>query len=150
MTFEKNRLNDFASLLAGSGMDPEFVQNEIYLSKIRKHWENIIGSLIVNQTEVEGIKNGHLMVKVSHSVYQQELLFSEKKIIARLNEILGKNIITKIKFINGIIKKYNVKKKETREKKSISKEENEKFDALLKQEKDEKTRQKLKELLQYL
>ena len=150
MTFEKNNIDDFKSILSGAGIDAEFLQNEIHLNKIRKNWENTIGSLIVNQTEVEAIKNGQLLVRVSHSVYQQELLFSEKKIIARLNEILGKNIITRIKFINGLIKKYNVKKNNTREKKSISKEENQKFEAILKEEKDEKTRQKLKELLQYL
>ena len=65
---------------------------------IMQSWEKVLGSTIKNYTSELIIKNGVLYVKLSSSVLRNELMMTRSKLIASLNEKVGKEVIKDIVF----------------------------------------------------
>ena len=61
-------------------------------------WGEVVGDVIARNAKPVWIKNGRLRVKVSDSIWLQELSFMEKNIRRNLNERLGRAAINKIEF----------------------------------------------------
>lgn len=76
---EKNRLQD--------GLDKVNVADA---------WKSLMGNGVNNYTEQVILKNDTLHIKLSSSVLREELSYGKEKIIAMLNEELGKELIKKL------------------------------------------------------
>lgn len=61
-------------------------------------WTSVLGKSIANYTSSLYIKNRVLYVQLSSSVLRHELQMSREKIKLRLNEFVGKEVITEIIF----------------------------------------------------
>ncbi|MDD2799717.1 MAG: DUF721 domain-containing protein [Bacteroidales bacterium] len=61
-------------------------------------WGNVLGKAVSGYTTSIFIKNRVLYVQLSSSVLRQELSMSREKIVFRLNEYVGKEVITDIIF----------------------------------------------------
>ncbi|WP_461532692.1 DciA family protein [Sinomicrobium sp.] len=63
---------------------------------VRKAWKQLMGSGIANYTSDIQLKNDTLYVSLTSSVLREELSYGKEKIIAIINEELGKELIKKI------------------------------------------------------
>lgn len=64
--------------------------------QIHDVWENIMGKTIARYTDKLLIINGTLIIKTNVGPLKQELLYQKDKIIARVNEALGENVIKEV------------------------------------------------------
>ncbi|GAB4338487.1 MAG: hypothetical protein Kow0037_22550 [Calditrichia bacterium] len=62
------------------------------------YWDSAVGKQIAAQTEPKKIVNGTLFVKVSNTIWRNELTFMKPDIIGKLNHKIGKNVVKDIKF----------------------------------------------------
>lgn len=60
-------------------------------------WDREAGSL-VRGCEAAGIQGTRLMVRVPSTVHRQELLYCKERLINRLNQAMGRKVITDIQF----------------------------------------------------
>lgn len=79
----------------------EFVSNnnlESGLDKVnvREAWANLMGNGVNNYTTAIELKRETLYVQLSSSVLREELSYGKEKIIAMLNEAIGKKVITNL------------------------------------------------------
>jgi hypothetical protein len=63
---------------------------------VQDTWKDMMGNGVNNYTTDIQLKNNTLYVQLSSSVLREELSYGKEKIIAMLNESLGKEVITKI------------------------------------------------------
>ncbi|TDY11534.1 DUF721 domain-containing protein [Meridianimaribacter flavus] len=63
---------------------------------VRNAWENMMGNGVNNYTTNIVLKQDTLYVQLSSSVLREELSYGKEKIIAMLNESLGKDVIKKL------------------------------------------------------
>ena len=78
-----------------------FVQNSklekgLDIVRIERAWQLRMGNGIQNYTNCLKLHNGTLYVSLSSSVLRQELSYGKDKIIAIINEELGKKLVTKL------------------------------------------------------
>ncbi len=64
-------------------------------------WGKAVGPAISRQTRVDHFDRDTLFVKVSSSVWMQQLQFMKKEILGRMNEILGKEAVKSLFFSIG-------------------------------------------------
>jgi hypothetical protein len=69
--------------------------------RIWKLWESVVGKKIAEHAQPSMMKRGVLLVKVSDSVWLQELEFKTEKIKERLNRRLHREAIKKIRLKVG-------------------------------------------------
>jgi hypothetical protein len=69
--------------------------------KLWKIWDGVVGKQIANHAQPSSIKRGTLVVKVSDSVWLQELGFRAHEIKKMINHALQKEAIKKIRFKVG-------------------------------------------------
>ena len=69
--------------------------------RIWKLWESVVGKRIAEHAQPSMMKRGVLLVKVSDSVWLQELEFKTEKIKERLNRTLQREAIKKIRLKVG-------------------------------------------------
>ena len=69
--------------------------------KLWKLWDGVVGKKIANHARPSSIKGGTLVVKVSDSVWLQELEFRAHEIRERINRALQREAIKKIRFRVG-------------------------------------------------
>jgi hypothetical protein len=69
--------------------------------KIWKIWDGAVGAEIASHARPSSIKKGVLAVKVTDSVWLQELEFRAGEIIERINSALQREAIKKIRFRIG-------------------------------------------------
>lgn len=65
---------------------------------VKEAWKNVMGSGVNSYTQDVILKNTTLYVKLTSSVVREELSYGKTKIIAMLNENLGKEIIKELIF----------------------------------------------------
>jgi predicted nucleic acid-binding Zn ribbon protein len=59
-------------------------------------WEDIMGKTIARYTDSISIINGTLFITTTVAPLKHELVFQKEKIMLRVNEALGKNVIKEI------------------------------------------------------
>jgi hypothetical protein len=64
-------------------------------------WDRAVGSIIAANTRAHNIKNGTLFVKVSTSVWMQQLQFMKQEIMDKVNACLENQTIRNINFSIG-------------------------------------------------
>ena len=72
--------------------------------KLWKLWDNAVGKKIAKHARPSSIKRGVLVVKVSDSVWVQELEFRAHEIRERINRALQREAIKEIRFRIGELK----------------------------------------------
>ncbi|MCB0444688.1 MAG: DUF721 domain-containing protein [Gelidibacter sp.] len=79
----------------------EFVDNN-HLQKgldkvnVQDAWKQMMGNGVNNYTTAIQLENETLYIQLSSSVLREELSYGKEKIIAMLNESLGKEVIKKL------------------------------------------------------
>lgn len=96
----KKRHNENLSL---SDVLKEFVstnklQEGLDKVEIKDAWKNLMGNGVNSYTTSVQLKRDTLYVQLSSSVLREELSYGKEKIIAMLNEAIGKSLIKKIIF----------------------------------------------------
>ena len=72
------------------------LQNGLDKVDVRDAWANLMGNGVNNYTTSIELKHEALYVQLSSSVLREELSYGKEKIIAMLNEAIGKNVIKKL------------------------------------------------------
>ena len=65
---------------------------------VRDAWTKLMGNGVNNYTTAIELKHETLYVQLSSSVLREELSYGKAKIIAMLNEAIGKEVVKKIVF----------------------------------------------------
>ena len=78
-----------------------FVENSklekgLDMVRVEKAWQELMGNGVQNYTNSLKLHNGTLYVSLSSSVLRQELSYGKEKIIALINEELGKTVVSKL------------------------------------------------------
>ncbi|HZW63566.1 MAG TPA: DUF721 domain-containing protein [Flavobacteriaceae bacterium] len=63
---------------------------------VRNAWHSLMGNGVSNYTTGVTLKGAELHVSLSSSVLREELSYGKEKIIAMLNEALGKELVKKL------------------------------------------------------
>lgn len=71
--------------------------------KIFSSWDTAVGSDIAARTMPQSFSRGVLVVKAATATWQNELVFLKTSIIAKLNALLGKNMVRELKVISGAL-----------------------------------------------
>ncbi len=71
--------------------------------KLTEIWQRSVGQQIAGQSSPEKIRRGTLFVKVSTSVWMQELQLMKREIIAKINHLYGQETVQDIRFAIGEI-----------------------------------------------
>lgn len=61
-------------------------------------WKNVIGESLAAQTSVPTVRNGVMRVGVPNAALRNELYMHRGQLLETINNTIGKNIITEIKF----------------------------------------------------
>jgi len=72
------------------------LQNGLDKVDVRDAWANLMANGVNNYTTSIELKHEALYVQLSSSVLREELSYGKEKIIAMLNEAIGKNVIKKL------------------------------------------------------
>ena len=64
-------------------------------------WEEAVGPQIAAQSRPDGLRRGTLFVKVSNSVWMQQLHFLKEEITGKVNDIMGRADLKDIRFSIG-------------------------------------------------
>lgn len=78
-----------------------FVENSklekgLDMVRVEKAWQELMGNGVQNYTTSVKLHKDTLYVSLSSSVLRQELSYGKEKIIALINEELGKTVISKL------------------------------------------------------
>ena len=66
-------------------------------------WDKAVGPRIAEQSEALDVEDGKVFVQVRSPSWRTELVFMKPKIIDRLNQAVGKEVIKDIVFVgNGV------------------------------------------------
>lgn len=68
-------------------------------TRVVESWERIMGKPVSNRTEKISIRDKKMFVTLSSSVLREELQFTKTKILERINQEMGEEIITDLIFI---------------------------------------------------
>ena len=63
---------------------------------VREAWEQMMGNGVNHYTTAVKLEHDTLYIQLSSSVLREELSYGKEKIIAMLNEAMGKDIIKKL------------------------------------------------------
>lgn len=72
------------------------LKNGVRAVQIESAWEKIMGKTIAKYTEKISIINHTLFIQTSMGPLKHELMYQKEKIIARINEAFGENIINEV------------------------------------------------------
>ena len=62
-------------------------------------WPIVVGKKIAENTTVQDVKHGVLIVRVDSPIWAQELQFQKKEVLFKINKTLGKKTIKDIRFV---------------------------------------------------
>ena len=62
-------------------------------------WPIAVGKKIAENTTVQDVKHGVLIVRVESPIWAQELQFQKKEVLFKINKTLGKKTIKDIRFV---------------------------------------------------
>jgi len=76
-------------------------------------WERVVGSQTAQVSRAERFSDGTLWIAVSSPTVAQELSFFEARYIERINDLSGKEVLRRIRFIPGQFRKAIPRKRAT-------------------------------------
>lgn len=72
------------------------LKGPIQAFQIEEAWEQIMGKTIAKYTDKISINGKTLFITTSVAPLKQELLYQKEKIVQRVNEALGENVIKEV------------------------------------------------------
>lgn len=92
------RNNDHLSIsdLLKEFVDSNHLQAGLDKVNVQEAWANMMGNGVNNYTTAVQLERDTLYVQLSSSVLREELSYGKEKIIAMLNESIGKEVIKKL------------------------------------------------------
>jgi predicted nucleic acid-binding Zn ribbon protein len=75
------------------------IKNKIDQYSSFTYWDSVVGKDIAERTEPFNISKGILLVRVKDTAWRNELQYFKNEIIKKLNDRIGKKIVTDIKFL---------------------------------------------------
>ena len=118
--------------------------------RIWKIWDGVVDKTIAKHARPSRIKKGVLMVKVTDSVWVQELEFKAETIKESLNRKLQREAIKKIRFRVGTpqdSKQINNKKSQQEHIQDVTPERQRKMEEIIAQIKDKEIRESLRQMI---
>lgn len=64
--------------------------------EIKNAWEQVMGPAITKYTHAIKLERGTLHIQLTSSVLREELSYGKEKIIANINESLGRELVSKL------------------------------------------------------
>ena len=115
---------------------------------ILRRWKEVVGESVALQTHPRSIRNRILFVDVSHSTLMQQLQFLKPFLIEKVNAMIGEPYVKDIRFKVGKISPASpgVSPASKLEEESLDKETLNKIETLLKDVRDEDTKQGLRNI----
>ncbi len=77
-------------------LNKSHLKNGIRALQIEELWEQIMGKTIAKYTDSIKIINHTLFIQTHVGPLKQELLYQKKKIIERVNEVMGEQVIREV------------------------------------------------------
>ena len=77
-------------------VDANHLQTGLDKVNVKEAWASMMGNGVNNYTTAVQLERDTLYVQLSSSVLREELSYGKEKIIAMLNESIGKEVIKKI------------------------------------------------------
>ena len=77
-------------------VDANHLESGLNKVNVQEAWANMMGNGVNNYTTAVQLERGTLYVQLSSSVLREELSYGKEKIIAMLNESIGKDVIKKL------------------------------------------------------
>ena len=71
------------------------------MAEVWEHWDRAVGETIARNAQPAAFRGSTLVVKVSSSVWRQELRYLKSTIIDKINAALGQECVKEIKFKVG-------------------------------------------------
>lgn len=118
--------------------------------EIWKLWDGVVGKTIARHARPSSIKKGVLLVKVTDSVWVQELEFKAETIKERLNTKLQRDAIRKIKFRVGTpqdSKQIAKKRSQQGHDQGLTAEKRREMEEILARIKDKEIRESLRQIM---
>jgi predicted nucleic acid-binding Zn ribbon protein len=69
----------------------------LHESRLRERWKELMGERAAKIAEMESLKDGQLHIRVSDSVWRQELMFQREALRRKANDILGSSVVKEIR-----------------------------------------------------
>lgn len=79
-------------------LDAYKLRGRLSENRLIQSWEKIMGKVIARHTSNIYLKENRLFVKLNSSVLRSELSYAKGKIIVRINEEIGQNLVKDIVF----------------------------------------------------
>jgi hypothetical protein len=92
----RNKDNQSIQDVLKAFVDTNKLQSGLDKVNVRDAWANLMGNGVNNYTTAIELKHETLYVQLSSSVLREELSYGSEKIIAMLNEAIGKEVIKKL------------------------------------------------------
>lgn len=93
---KRNNENQSISDIIKEFVDANHLQNGLDKVNVQEAWANMMGNGVNNYTTAVQLERDTLYVQLSSSVLREELSYGKEKIIAMLNESIGKEVIKKL------------------------------------------------------
>ena len=77
-------------------VDANHLQSGLDKINVQEAWKNMMGNGVNNYTTAVQLERDTLYVQLTSSVLREELSYGTEKIIAMLNEAIGKEVIKKL------------------------------------------------------
>ncbi len=77
------------------------LESDEELTQIWSLWEKVVGPVIAENAQPAAFKGNILILHVNSSTWIQQLRFLKKDLIAKINDALGKEMVSEIKFKIG-------------------------------------------------
>lgn len=77
-------------------LDKSKLKNGVRAVQIEEIWEKLMGKTIARYTDKIEIVQDTLFIQTSVGPLKHELVYMKEKIVARVNEAMGENIIKKV------------------------------------------------------
>lgn len=99
----KKKKDDFKRIgnILGDVLSTFRVNGDLELAGLFGLWDDVVGAAVAKNARPAGFKGKILLVNVISSVWIQELQYYKKDMIRNLNEALGKELVSDIKFKIG-------------------------------------------------
>ncbi len=91
------KIEDIGSII-GDVIKKSNMERKLNISKIFNHWKDIVGSEIYKKSKPERIAGGILYVRVSTSIWANELSLMSDKLIEKINSFIGEKVVESIRF----------------------------------------------------
>lgn len=94
--FKRHNENQSISDIIKEFVDTNRLQTGLDKIDVQEAWASMMGNGVNNYTTAVQLERDTLYVQLSSSVLREELSYGKEKIIAMLNESIGKDVIKKL------------------------------------------------------